>query len=425
MIKKIKFHLKKNEALIKDNLILFFAIGTANVLNYFFRFFVGRSLGPEEFGVFEVLLSLIYVIVIPLTAIQTTLSKFVAEFKVKNEDKKIAYLFSKSIKKIGLVGLMVALIFLAVSPILASFLKIEELSPLIIIGVFMTFTFLIPVLRGFLQGLQRFKLLGSTFIVESLIKIGFGIPLIYWGFGVNGAIWGFMLGFFLPFLIIFYFVSRLFRSAKEKFESSNIYKYSFPVLIMLVSLTIFYTLDLILVKRFFDPITAGYYAALSLFGKVIFFASMSISIVMFPKVSELNSQNKNTRSLLFKSLLITLILGAIGSLFYYLTPDLVVNLLFGKEYLIIAPLLGFFGIIMTIYSLSYVIAYYNIALQRLKFLYLLGSFNILELILIYLFHKTILQVMISLIIVMVLLFLSLIVYTVKNDKSFNNYPGIQ
>ena len=146
---------------------------------------------------------------------------------------------------------------------------------------------------------------------------------------------------------------------------------------------------------------------------------------MFPKVSELNSQNKNTRSLLFKSLLITLILGAIGSLFYYLTPDLVVNLLFGKEYLIIAPLLGFFGIIMTIYSLSYVIAYYNIALQRLKFLYLLGSFNILELILIYLFHKTILQVMISLIIVMVLLFLSLIVYTVKNDKSFNNYPGIQ
>ena len=414
MIKKIKFHLKKNEALIKDNLILFFAIGTANVLNYFFRFFVGRSLGPEEFGVFEVLLSLIYVIVIPLTAIQTTLSKFVAEFKVKNEDKKIAYLFSKSIKKIGLVGLMSQ-----------CFLKIEELSPLIIIGVFMTFTFLIPVLRGFLQGLQRFKLLGSTFIVESLIKIGFGIPLIYWGFGVNGAIWGFMLGFFLPFLIIFYFVSRLFRSAKEKFESSNIYKYSFTVLIMLVSLTIFYTLDLILVKRFFDPITAGYYAALSLFGKVIFFASMSISIVMFPKVSELNSQNKNTRSLLFKSLLITLILGAIGSLFYYLTPDLVVNLLFGKEYLIIAPLLGFFGIIMTIYSLSYVIAYYNIALQRLKFLYLLGSFNILELILIYLFHKTILQVMISLIIVMVLLFLSLIVYTVKNDKSFNNYPGIQ
>ena len=41
---------------------------------------------------------------------------------------------------------------------------------------------------------------------------------------------------------------------------------SLPVLLMLISLTGFYTLDVILVKIFFDPIDAGYYAAVSLFG---------------------------------------------------------------------------------------------------------------------------------------------------------------
>jgi len=310
-------------------------------------------------------------------------------------------------------------------PIMAKFLKIGSVSPLIILGVSIVFAFLIPILRGLLQGLQKFKLLGVTFISESLTKLFIGVPLIYFGFGVNGAISGFALAFLIPLLVLFYFTRKFFKGAKEKFDTSKIYKYSFPVLIMLLSLTGLYTLDVILVKIFFNPVDAGYYAALSLLGKIVFFASMSIAMVMFPKVSEFASQNKSSKSLLMKSLLITLLLGLGTSFFYFIMPEFIIGLLFGKEYLVVAPLLGIFGIVMTVYSLAYVISYYNIALQRIKFLYMLLFFNLLEIMLIWFFHESLRDVVISLISVMVLLFLSLIIYTIKNDKNINNYPSVQ
>jgi len=406
--------------LIKDNLILFLSIGFANLINYIFHFFVGRKLGPSDYGVFGVLLSVLYIIIIPLMALQTTISKFVAELEVKNEKGKLSYLFLKSFKRTGLVGLLIGIVFILLSPLMSGFLKIGSVVPLIIIGILMVFIFLIPVLRGFLQGLQRFKMLGFTFIIESITKIVVGIPLILLGFGINGAVAGFVLSFFFPLVFVFYSIKKFFKETGEKFSTSEIYKYSFPVLIMLLGLTGLYTIDVILVKRFFDPIDAGYYAALSLFGKIVFFASMSISMVMFPKVSELNSKKADARPLLLKSLIIVLFIGGVASSLYILFPGPILGLLFGKEYLAVKNLLWLFGIFMTVYSLSHVISHYNIALHRTRFLYLLIFFNLLEIFLIILFHKTLMVVALIMVVIMTLLFLSMLIYTIKNESINNN-----
>src|SRR3989344_5897738 len=316
MLNLIKFHLKKNKILLKDNLTLFLTMFFAYIINYVFHFYVGRTLGPEDYGIFGVLLSIIYIIVMPLMAIQTTLSRYVTELNIKNEREKLSYLFSRSLKKIGIFGLIISIIFVATSPLLSSFLKINLVTPLIILGASIIFAFLIPVIRGFLQGIQNFKLLGLTFIVESFSKIFFGIPLVFLGYGINGAVAGFALSFFLPLIVLSYFIKNIFKGKKKIFKTSEIYRYSFPVLIMLMALTGLYTWDIILIKRFFDPIEAGQYAALSLFGKIIFFATLSISMVMFPKILELNSQNKRPSLLLFKSILITIFLGFFVSLIY-------------------------------------------------------------------------------------------------------------
>ncbi len=77
---------------------------------------------------------------------------------------------------------------------------------------------------------------------------------------------------------------------------------TFPVLIMLISLTSIFNIDVLLVKHFFDSINAGYYAALSLLGKMIFFGSWSVSMVMFSKVSEAYALNKNYKNILKKGI---------------------------------------------------------------------------------------------------------------------------
>ena len=107
MIRKIKFHLKNNEKLIKDNFVLFISFFILNVLGYLFHFYAGRKLGPADYGIFGSLLSLIYIIGMPLTAIQTTITKFVANFKAKEEYGKISYLLKSSLRKIFLMGIVV------------------------------------------------------------------------------------------------------------------------------------------------------------------------------------------------------------------------------------------------------------------------------------------------------------------------------
>ena len=49
-----------DKALIKDNFVLFLATFVLNVLAYVFHIFVGRFLGPGDYGIFGSLLSLIY-----------------------------------------------------------------------------------------------------------------------------------------------------------------------------------------------------------------------------------------------------------------------------------------------------------------------------------------------------------------------------
>ena len=84
MLKIIKIKLKENKNFLKDNFILFFGLSVLNILGYLFHFYAGRKLGPEEYGIFGSLLSLIYIIIMPLNSLQTIISKFVSNFKVRN-----------------------------------------------------------------------------------------------------------------------------------------------------------------------------------------------------------------------------------------------------------------------------------------------------------------------------------------------------
>lgn len=421
----LKDHIIRNKNFLKDNFMLFIGVFLLNVLGYFFHFYVGRKLGPSDYGVFGSLLSLIYIIAMPLNAIQTSITKFVSSFKVKNEHEKISYLLVQSLKKITIIGIGIFILFLALSPFIAKFLKINSLTPLFVLSIFLFFSLLIPIVRGVLQGLQRFKLLSVSYILEGVFKLGTGVLLIIAGFGVSGAIGGFSLSYLFAFIFTFYFLIKYLKGKKEKFNSKEIYKYSFPVLIILLSLTGIYTIDLILVKHFLDSISAGYYAALSLLGKVMFFGTLSISMVMFSKSSESFLTDKNHKKILYKSLILVSLFSLGVTLFYFLFPVFTINLLFGAEYYAISGLLGWFGVFMGIFSLVYVIAFYNASINRISFVYILLAFNLIEAVLITLFHENLSQIVFILLGLVSILFISLLFYTFNNEKFINSNTRIQ
>ena len=421
----LKDHYLRNKKFLKDNFILFISIFVLNVFGYAFHFYVGRKLGPGDYGIFGSLLSLIYFIAVPMQAIQTSITKYVSTFRAKGEFGKITFLFKKSLKKMLIFSIGVFIIFLLLIPLISSFMKIDAMMPLFVLGIFLFFSLLLPIARGVLQGMQKFKLLGMSFISEGVFKLISGILLVSIGFGVSGAIGGFTISYAFALFLTIYFLAKQFKIKEEGFKSEQVYKYAFPVLIMLLSLTGIFTIDLVLVKHFFDEVSAGYYAALSLLGKVIFFGTMSISMVMFPKVAESYAANTEYKKILYKSLILVCLFAFCVTGFYFLFPIFTINMLFGSDYFAISNLLGLFAVFMSLFSLTYVLAFYNASIRRIKYVYILIFFNILELGLLWIFHESLLQVVLILLGLVGGLFISLLFYTFfTNERPHNSHTSI-
>jgi O-antigen/teichoic acid export membrane protein len=292
---------------------------------------------------------------------------------------------------------------------------------IIIFGILIMINLLLPVARGILQGLQLFKGLGINMSIEGLGKIIFAVVLVSIGLGVNGAFIALILSSFVAFLFGIFGLRHIFKYKSEKFETSHVYNYSWPVLFSFLLLTLIYSMDVILVKFFLGGSDAGYYNGLSNLGQIIFFASFSIIQVMFPISSEMNvieTNKSNQLKVLYKSFLIVFLISMSITAFYFLFPNFIVNILYGKEYLAISPLLGYFGIFMLLFSLVNVLVFYDLSVGKLKFIPVLFFATLIEMLLIILYHNTISQIIFSLVILMSGLLLYMILYT-KYSKDKN------
>ena len=408
---------KINDNFFKHSLFIFIASLIMNATGYFFHFFIGRTLGPASYGVLGTLLTILYIINVPFNTIQTTMSKFIAQIRSHEKQNSINHLLRSTLKKIFGLSLGVFILYIFFSKFIADFLKIDQLAPVILMGTLVIFALLLSITWGVLQGLQKFKSLGSSMIFQGIVKLSLGLLLVFLGLGVNGAIIAIVLAFFLPFLITLYTLKKYLVKGEKVYNSVEIFHYSIPVLIAMLSITLLFSLDIFLVKHFFSDIEAGYYAALAMLGKVIYFGSISIVYVMFPKVVELNEKNLPSRNILVKSLLIVATFCGLATLFYFIFPKFTISLLFGNDFLSIAPLLGKFAIFMSVLALVYVLIFYNLSLHKKSFIFLLVSFNILEIILFVFFHKSIAQVVYILLGLSLSLFLFLIIYTFSRMKN--------
>jgi len=408
--------------LLKDNITLLSTTMVLHILGFLFHFYSSRKLGPVDYGVFGGLLSLVYLITVPFNTIQTSISNFVARFSVKKEEGKIHYLVKASLKKLTIYGILGVFGFFVFIPFLANFLHVGKM-PLFVLSFFILFALLLPVIRGVLQGTQQFKHLGFNLMLEGIVKLVGGILLVSWGWGVGGAVGAFVLAYAIPLAFGFFPLKNIFKEPKQSFETKEVYKYSFPVILMLLSLTAFYSLDVILVKHFIDSVQAGYYAALSLLGKTIFFASFSIVQVMFPKVVSLHAEKKPTKHVFYKSFLLVLLICASAVALFSIFPSFFVKLFFGNAYMMITNYLVPFSLFISSLSLVAVLSFYQVSLSKKKFIFLLFFFNILEIVLLSIFHSSLLQVIYILLYLLLSLCALLFLYTVFSHETNYHHPG--
>ena len=406
-----------------------FLVGTviASGLNYLYHVFMGRMLGPGDYGILGSLFAIIYMVTFSTTTFGLVLSKFSAEFHGKNEFGNLKSLIKKSFRKISFFGVIALILYFAVSPFIAKFLNLNSISGVIIVGFIAYFSVLFMILTGALNGLQKFAWQNISIVVSTFIKFFLAILLVYFGMGVNGALIAIILGLILGIFIAEFPLSNLLKSIEAKnFNPKRIYVFLLPAFLSILFPIFLITFDQILVKHFFPSADAGLYAASGNIGKIIWFSSGFFIYAMFPKVIALKSKNKETKKLLERTLLYTFFPAIVGVFIYFLAPSFIISIIYGHQYVSASPLIGIFGLALGLFSISQVLIHYNLAVERYGFLFFLIIGLIIEIFGILLFHKTLLQILSSLLTANIFNLISLLIYTrlvVKkdeNEKNINN-----
>lgn len=410
--------IRKNQ-LLAGSFVLFVGTTIANFGNYIYHLLMGRLLGPADYGALVSLISLIYIISVASLTLNTVVVRFTSIFKAKGDYGRIYSLFREFSQKFLLLGISVFALFVFGNRSIADFLKITNYKAIILISSTFLIRFLVPINNGLLRSFLNFTFLSVNNIFAVILKLGLGVILVKMGFSVLGAVSAIVVADFLSYFVSFIPLRFLlkYKSKIVEVDWKGAVFYAAPTFIVILSLTSLYTTDILLIKHFFEPHQAGLYSALGMLGKIIFFASAAITMVMFPLVAESYENGKKYRDILFQALLLVGGISVGITAIYFAFPKLMVGLLYGSSYLEIAPLLGIFGIFIAVYSVANVLTNFFLSIHKTKVAIFPSIAAFTQASLIWFFHASLLQVIQISILVTSLLLFSLLLYYLKSEKT--------
>jgi len=344
----IKNFLNGNSLFIKNLLLTSVFGGLIGALNYTFNIFVARFTTLEIFSIYSAVLGIIYLIQIPATSIQALVTKVVA----KNKEFNLNTYKWTILLQFTLIGILSGGGFLLFKESIVGIASIPS-DLIIYLAITFVLAFVSPISKGLLLGKERIFTVNILMFFETVLRFGIG----YFAIKTATPLPLLILSCAIPSVITTLATLPLIN-LKGNEQKRNIpidFKELFLATVSFFLLTIPYTLDLILV----NPEFRAQYSGVSLLGKLVYFAAITIASVMFARISNLTKRVEITKSLLV-ALSLSVIIGLGTTAVLVLFKESIISLTIGDKYLSVAGYLWIFGLCMTGYALVYMVANYFI-----------------------------------------------------------------
>lgn len=408
--------------LFSGSAVMIIGSNIANAFAYIYHLIIGRMLGPSGYGELASIINLIGLFSVTFGFLGLVIMKFVSGGKKSDIPAFFNWVKGRTLIAAAVVG---TVMFLA-TPLLAKFLN-SNTYPIALAGPILFLYFVGYIYRSFLQGLLEFGKVVLTSNLDLFGRFVLGVLFVFLGLRVFGGVLGIFVSSALSLLLTIYFLKKYVKTGKNKKIFSGdkeVWAYSIPIFVMSLSTNSMYMSDVILAKHFFNPYTSGIYASLSTLGRIIFYGTAPVAAVMFPLISKSFAKKENYKKIFYLSLLLTLILclGVLG--IYYLFPEFVIGILYGSGFVEGSKYLVWFGGFMTIFTINSLIINYFLSINITKPVYLSLMAAIFQVIFIWIFHSSILEVVKVSLIISLILFISLLLY-LGYETNFGRNPGVQ
>lgn len=316
-----------------------------NLAGYIIHSFVGRMLGPSDYGRFSLVVTLTTMIIILIgNGIPTAMSKYLSEV-FTTAPERILGIKHQALKLQVLLMSLVTVLFFFSAPFIAWILSDPSLTPL-----FQLSALIIPAFAAasfyfyYFTGLHFFRLQALLKTLRAVARVFFIVSFVYF-FGIKGALSGYIVAplfvFFVALCADIFITHRYFPAIKARentsvaFSKKTLLLYAGPLTLFLVFYELILTLDLYFVKALLqsDYLT-GIYSATVTVGRIPYYLFYALTIVLLPAISKSTAENsiQETESVVNTSLrLMALFLFPFVTLLIIYAPQ-VLHLFYGTAY---------------------------------------------------------------------------------------------
>lgn len=391
------------------------------LINLAFHLVMIRRLGPEDYGILETLLTINSIIFIAVSAVGFVVARFVSYYRTRQQFDNMKFLANWAFIFFFFIGLAAFFTNIIFSRMLADYLHIEELGIIMLFGVVVWISFLMPIIDGILRGLQEFKHLGRYKLVDALLRAIATSIIVFIGLGLKSVIVTIVIVSIIILVSTAYLIKKVYINNPHRIKLSEIYIFALPVFITMICLAILSNIDLILVKHFFDDKTTGFYAAAGMLAKIVFGLALGSSGVMFPKIVEQysNGEEKEMVKSLHNTINIVLVPGLIITGIIALFPRAITKFFFGTQY-DIGSLLSIFSIALFFLAIAVIFTIYNLAVKRYSYMLILIVAAVVLIHQISVMHETLYNVVWTLFVINTAIMLMFLFYNRKEIMLYFN-----
>jgi len=320
-----------------------FLIGSsmfANVINFLYSTYIGRSVGFAEFGLVSLFGSIINLAQIPLSSYSRTITHKSA-YLLGKYGSPVADLWVRLRSGALLPTLIITGLWLVATPFMGQFFQTDRLVPFLLVTPIWAIGVASAIDSGYLSGNHRFGVLGIMTIAEVLAKFASAVF-----FTVTGKTDLLYLSIPISALVSFgigWIAILMTKSVSVEIESKDLAalsrKFMGSTFLTKLAGVAFLSIDVVLAKHYLSPIEAGQYSMISLVGKMVYFLGTLFTQFVNPLVSKNEGAGVSSRNTFIALSAGTGIAVGVGFISFGLLGVYTLPLLLGDKVISVLPYL--------------------------------------------------------------------------------------
>ena len=351
------------------------AMIATNLLALGFTIVFARLLGKSGYGDLAVLISSFIILMVPGSALQVAAARAVSHDLAEHNPNAGAGVRRWLVRLVA-ATLVVAVVAIPLRSVIAAAINVDQDWAAAAIPVTAMIWVIVSVLRGVLQGFQRYRTVALSLIGEAGTRIAFALVLVGIGLDVTGAFLGSALSLIAIAFVLLVPMRRQLHGVNPDFaEDLRLRQLISEAWVPVLGLTLLLALQelhIIIVKHEASEDAASSYAVAAVAAKAIMWIAIGLGLYLLPEATRRARSGEDPRPILLRTLALIAAMAVPMVLIFSVAGEPLLRIVFGEDLTDASGALPFLGLAMSLLAFSYLSVQYLLAMGKASFLPLLA-----------------------------------------------------